>query len=242
MFFSDEFLATVADDPLAATVLICKTAIAEVQQQMMDGSGWECPQEEVLFEALGLLTAIHEGGLLGMGVGFPRIDGNVEENCSKIYQFLQTLQDEKKKDLASVDLSRIKNRFATLLGTQFSYEFSAADISRIQSLITELREQLTTSELFEEKHRSRLLSRLEKLQAELHKRVSDLDKFWGLIGDAGVAVGKFGTNAKPFVDRIVEISQIVWNTQARAEELPSNTPLPLLANPIDTRTPPAEES
>lgn len=74
-----------------------------------------------------------------------------------------------------------------------------------------------------------LLLRLEKVQSEMHKKMSDLDRFWGLIGDAGVALGKFGTEAKPIVDRIREISEIVWRTQARAEELPSNTPLPLLA-------------
>ena len=60
--------------------------------------------------------------------------------------------------------------------------------------------------------------------------MSSLDRFWGLIGEAGVALGKFGQDAKPFVDRIREIAQIIWRTQARAEELPSGTPLPLLSD------------
>jgi hypothetical protein len=64
--------------------------------------------------------------------------------------------------------------------------------------------------------------------SELHKKVSDLDRFWGLIGDAGVVVGKLGENAKPIVDRIREIADIVWQTQSRAEELPSGTKLPQL--------------
>jgi hypothetical protein len=58
--------------------------------------------------------------------------------------------------------------------------------------------------------------------------MSDLDRFWGLIGDAGVVLGKLGNDAKPFVDRIKEIADIVWNTQSRAEELPSGTRPPLL--------------
>lgn len=60
--------------------------------------------------------------------------------------------------------------------------------------------------------------------------MSDIDVFWGLVGDAGVAIGKFGKDAKPFVDRIREITDIVWRTQSRAEELPSGTPTPLLEN------------
>jgi hypothetical protein len=73
-----------------------------------------------------------------------------------------------------------------------------------------------------------LLSRLEKLQSELHKRVSDLDRFWGLVGDAGVVLGKLGTDAKPIVDRVREIAQITWKTQSRTEELPSNISNPMI--------------
>jgi hypothetical protein len=92
---------------------------------------------------------------------------------------------------------------------------------------------LNGSSLFEESHKQRLLKRLETLQRELHKKVSDLDKFWGLVGEAGVVLGKFGKDAKPIVDRIREIAGIVWRTQAHTEELPSDTPIPLLSDKSD---------
>lgn len=110
----------------------------------------------------------------------------------------------------------------------FYYEFTDGDLDRIQELLNELRDELSSSQLFEQGHKQRLLRRLEKLQSEMHKRVADIDRFWGLVGDAGVALGKFGSEAKPFVDRVKEISQIVWRTQARAEELPSGSSNPLL--------------
>ncbi|MFV0597847.1 hypothetical protein [Shewanella sp.] len=97
-------------------------------------------------------------------------------------------------------------------------------------MINELREHISGSDLFEDNHRSRLLRRLESLQSEIHKKMSDVDKIWGLVGDAGVVIGKFGKDAKPFVDRIKELSQIAWKTQARAEELPSSSQNPLLGN------------
>jgi hypothetical protein len=55
-----------------------------------------------------------------------------------------------------------------------------------------------------------------------------LDRFYGLVGDAGVLLGKFGRDAKPFVDRIREIVEIVWRAQANAEELPSSVRSPSL--------------
>lgn len=124
-----------------------------------------------------------------------------------------------------------KNRYQGFFQNVFTYEFTAGDLERIQKLINELRESISKSPLFEENHRERLLNKLEGLQKELHKRVSSLDKFWGLIGDAGVAIGKFGTDAKPFVDRMKEIADIIWRTQAKAEELPSGSNIPLLNSP-----------
>jgi hypothetical protein len=92
-----------------------------------------------------------------------------------------------------------------------------------------LRVNISESPDIEEKHKQRLLQRLEKLQAELHKKMSDLDRFWGLVGEAGIVLGKFGKDAKPLVDRIREITDIVWRTQSRAEELPSDTQSPLIS-------------
>jgi len=117
-----------------------------------------------------------------------------------------------------------------ILEKGFFYEFTDGDLKRIQQIINELRDHIGSSDLFEEDHRRRLLRRLESLQSEMHKKMSDVDRIWGLVGDAGVAIGKFGSDAKPFVDRIRELSQIAWKTQARAEELPSSSINPLLEN------------
>jgi hypothetical protein len=138
-------------------------------------------------------------------------DGIAVRNQQLFYSTIE----KKKKDLAK----------------GFYYEFTDGDLSRIQELINELRNKITQSPLFENGHRERLLRRLERLQSELHKKMSDVDRIWGLVGDAGVAIGKFGKDAKPIVDLIKELSQIAWRTQARKEELPSNCDNPLLGGP-----------
>jgi hypothetical protein len=85
---------------------------------------------------------------------------------------------------------------------------------------------ITCSEYLDEDMRSILLRRLEALQSELHKMMSSLDRFWGFLGDAGVALGKFGEDARPLFERVRELLEAVWRTQARAEELPTDSPLP----------------
>ncbi len=130
------------------------------------------------------------------------------------------------------DKGRKRNRkrqlFAEWMSDSFHYEFDQEDHDRLQVLVNELREEIKKFKKIEEPHRARLLSRLEHLQAELHKKVSDLDKFWGMVGDAGVALGKFGKDAEPFVSRIREMTGIVWKAQRAAEGLPQDAPLPRL--------------
>lgn len=130
-------------------------------------------------------------------------------------------------------ISDSDHRFNSYFDNSFSYEFTEGDLSKIQTLINELREMIRDSEIFKAEHQQRLLRRLERLQGELHKKVSDLDRFWGLIGDAGVIAGKFGKDVKPIVDRIREITGIVWRTQSNSEELPSGTKIPFLKSGED---------
>lgn len=128
------------------------------------------------------------------------------------------IKDFIKQQKESADL----DRFSKLLGNAFHYEFSDADVKRMQKLINDLRTMLSESSQFDKGHKQRLLARLEALQKEIHRRVSNLDRFYGLVGDAGVLLGKFGHDSKPFVERISEIAQIVWRSQASAEQLPAS--------------------
>jgi hypothetical protein len=116
-----------------------------------------------------------------------------------------------------------KTQYSLKIGTSFAYEFTEGDLKKIQKNINELRTLISDSKIIEKAHQQRLLKRLERLQSELHKRVSDLDRFWGFVGDAGIVMGKFGKDAKPMVDRIREMMGIVWRTQSKAEELESGS-------------------
>ena len=45
------------------------------------------------------------------------------------------------------------------------------------------------SEVLESDHKQRLLAKLETLQSELHKKVSNLDRFIGFMSEAGIRYG-----------------------------------------------------
>ena len=179
-------------------------------------------------EALGAYQAFCDA--FGLAFSPPSLGTDREENINFIRDFFNSASRGLDKQITNVTIRNAHDRFLIKFGAGFTYEFSDGDLKRVQTLLNELRELISTSELFDANHKERILRKLEALQMELHKKVSSLDKFWGLIGEGGVALGKFGKDAKPFVDRIKEIAQIVWWTQARAEELPSGTPLTLLSD------------
>ncbi len=156
---------------------------------------------------------------------FPNLDANqavVSERA--VIEFLKKQANEararRKRKVGEEEFLRFQEKYAAMFSGGLLHEFTESDISRIQELINELRGLITDASGLEENHRGRLLRRLEKLQAELHKKVPDLDRFYGLVGDAFEVVGKLGKDAKPLVDRFREILELVWKAQARVAQLP----------------------
>lgn len=226
MLFDEKFVESIKDDPIKGVIDVCRIAFGNLKD---DQNEWYASDYETLSEAYALTAGLIEAGLLTTDQAEPEITGELSSDCSNIVQYLREIERFFSSEASKLRLQYLKSHFRTSLGAGFCYEFSQGDLERVQTLIDQLRDQISASAHFEPEHQQRLLKRLEKLQSEIHKRVSDLDRFWGLIGDAGVVLGKFGNDAKPLVDRIKEIAEIVWQTQSRAEELPSGTPFPLLA-------------
>ncbi len=227
MVFDDEFLATFKDDPVGAL----NASIQKVRNSLSIGDGWTESDYSVLVEWYALLSEVIEAGMVQIHPASIELNGSLEDNCKLLGQYLNAIERYCEGELSKSRLETLRSRFKTALGNGFSYEFSQGDLDRVQALINQLRGLISEANGLEATHKQRLMSRLEKLQAEMHKKVSDLDRFWGLIGDAGVVLGKLGTDSKPIVDRIREVADIVWQTQSRAEELPSGTERPQLPNP-----------
>jgi len=231
MIFTEEFLANLKTEPFEGTVQMIRIARGNF---LDDVEGWSDHDYQVLLETFALISEIVESKLLEINQPNFTISGNKEQDCGKINTYLSALEEYCVSESSKLKVESYRSHFKASLGAGFAYEFSQGDLERIQKLINETRELIAKSNGLEKDHQRRLLARLEKLQAEMHKKVSDLDRFWGLIGDAGVVLGKLGKDAKPIVDRIKEIADIVWQTQSRSEELPSGTQIPLLGDKSKT--------
>ena len=219
VLYSDEFLEAIKHNPIAGVKVACNLVLEKMNSGSSD---WTHEEEEALLEADILFTELTDAGMMPfdyipmpVSAEAPRDQKlrAIREAIDEVLQQWQHLEDRARRE-------RLTSRIRIGIGTRFAYEFLQGDISRIQALLNELRTLVSATDKFKPEHQQRLLARLEALQRELHKKVSDLDRFWGLIGDAGVMLAKLGNDAKPIVERVREIADIVWNTQGRAEELP----------------------
>ncbi|MFY2027257.1 hypothetical protein HZS47_22900 [Achromobacter xylosoxidans] len=232
MLFPPEFVESIKIDPVAGVMKVCQTVFEECGQ----GTDWEAGDLAVLMEAYALLEGVAAAGLITLPISLfnPHAPSSVKDDCTALFMFFQEVFQACSAKAAKNKYMEQKTQYQALLNVGFVYEFTQGDLDQVQRLIGELRKQITESKLFEDDHRRRLLLKLEKLQTEIHKKMSTLDKFWSILGDAGVVVGKFGEDAKPMFDRMNEILKIVWRTQARAEDLPSDSVAPL---PNETTSP-----
>ncbi|OYZ06457.1 MAG: hypothetical protein B7Y29_05555, partial [Thiotrichales bacterium 16-46-22] len=224
MLFDETIIEQIKEDPingLANLLAIVDTSLTKD----VSGKSFRLTDKnhETITEFILLLSVLNEGKFLHFELSIPNLthikEHDIQAGMVLLYTIRQQLQTETKKRNAE----SIKEKYSNILGTSFYYEFSPTDLTRLQELINELRDLIASTNDLESDHQRRLLSRLEKLQSELHKKLSDVDRFWGLVGDAGVMLEKLGKNAKPMVDRIKEIAQITWKTQTQAEGLPNHS-------------------
>ncbi|WP_458729799.1 hypothetical protein [Pseudomonas brenneri] len=231
MRIPEDILEQIKEDPLAGTIGVCTFTL----KSMSDGQGWNDYDEELLLETYALITSLQEAKQITPSVNSPSIENAGQHStCVVLHHFVKQVREQLEETLRTQTnqrkLEHFRNHYSLTLTNSFSYEFTDGDLKRIRTLINELRELITENTELDEDHKRRLLKRLEKMQSEIHKKVSDLNAFYGLAVEASVVLKKVGENAKPIVDRIKELTGISWNTQARAENLPSGTEPPMLEN------------
>ena len=168
-------------------------------------------------------------------------DGNALADLNAIRHTFFLTADFVTKKLKQRTLNEFLNsnreRFTEILAGAVLYEFSDDDYKRVQVLINELRDLISKSTEFAEKHQHRLLRRLERLQSELHKEMSDLDRFVGFFFDIGPRLGQLGKDVKPLFDRLIEFSKIIASLMSVTDKLPE----PKLDKLLGLK-PPADES
>lgn len=230
--FSEDFVKSLPGDALAASLGICK--YFQARDSEFTNSDAKLSVYDDYLTALAFAEVFV--GANSLHVGVPKLNYKLApaKNLAVVIIFfnnwLESVQEELKVREKTGRYETAKQHYAHMFGKAFMYEFSDDDFKRVQKLLNTLRDLLTKSKDFEEEHRLRLLKKLEALQLELHKKMSNFDRFWGFFIDSGIAFRKFWENAEPFRNDVKEVMKIVCRTQAKAENVKNILPLNLLTD------------
>jgi hypothetical protein len=206
-FFPPKLLQGLPSDNIEALAALCG------EFERFDGHARQLPDHHGDYvEALSILRAFAIARDAKLEP-FPQIGPQRHQNVASVSAYFGRL-----RDLVRTELSGRYSRgyfetkteeYVALFSRVSVYEFSDSDFKRVHDLIRELRELIRASTLITDDHKRRLLRRLEAMHAELHKKTSDIDRFWGFIGEAGIAMRKFGEDLSPISERVLELGGIV---------------------------------
>lgn len=176
------------------------------------------------YEALGKLQSLLSKRPLG-GVSVPSINGDAAADVKTITQTFDELGRWARSNLSlraakkSVEDAREKGDQILTGAKPHEFDFGD-DFSKVQTLLNELRDLMAASEDIADAHKKRLLRRLEKLQSELHKTSSDLDRYFGVLVDIATTLGTCGGKIKPMVDRVCELMDVGAKVMYAAQGVP----------------------
>lgn len=218
--FTKENLEALPDNAIEGALFLAESFVSEYQAKYGNDYNKALPDYRSIMQSYGIYkTYCYHNRLKYKEPSLNQT--NMGSNLQIVFGFFV-------QELTERSIQSTEETYTPLFQKDYLFIFEDTEIDRIQELINELREEIGQSDLFEEDHRRRLLHRLEKLQGEIHKKVSDIDRIWGFIGDAGAMMKKFGEDAKPLTDRIRELVEIGWKIQSRTEKLPDDSFPPLL--------------
>jgi hypothetical protein len=206
-FFPARALNSLPADPTEALAALC----AEFER--LDGHARQLPEHhDDYVEALSILRAFAMARDSKLAP-FPDIGPLRHKNIGNIATYFSELRGTVRSELsnryAKGYFETKTDEYVALFSKVPVYEFSEPDFKRVQDLVHELRDLIRGSTLIADDHKRRLLRRLEAMHGELHKKTTDIDRFWGFIGEAGIAMRKFGEDLEPISERVLELGGIV---------------------------------
>ncbi|HZR20800.1 MAG TPA: hypothetical protein VFE51_26195 [Verrucomicrobiae bacterium] len=206
-FFPAKLLQGLPSDNVEALAALC------TEFERFDGHARQLPEHHGDYvEALSILRGFAIARETKLEA-FPEIGPQRHQNIAQVAGYFTRLRDQVRGELSgrySRGYFETKTEEYVALFSRVSvYEFSDGDFKRVHELVRELRDLIRGSSLISEEHKRRLLRRLEAMHAELHKKTSDIDRFWGFIGEAGIAMRKFGEDLAPISERVLELGGIV---------------------------------
>lgn len=227
-YFTPDLLAALPTDANEALLNICDLFFTRDEEIIHDNHGFTAGEMKFYIEAYALLRSFNKVKKLNYRLEDIEVAYNDHTKAEVIRNAFNAVRREEKKANELKTEQVFEHYFETQLQGVNQFELTKGDIEEIQKSINVLRQNIKDTESLEEKHKQRILKRLEKLQSELHKTQSNFDEITGTMFEVISVIQKAGEAAQSWTKVVRDIFIIVYASQNRVYELPSNAPMHLL--------------
>lgn len=213
-FFSEQFLNGLPSNTDDAIIKVCNEYL-KMCQKLSDTTH----HNDDYIEASAIILAFFNSKEFGIS--------DWESNYYALQNILKSEKESAEKRIFDRNETRHKQIQKEKYDVFFSkrndnnYKFSDDEYEKIQVLINQLREDIKSAKKIPQNHKERLLKRLEAMQKELHKTLSNFDQFLGFWLEIGIAGRKFGEDMEPITTRFGKIIVIVATVIETKEKLPA---------------------
>ncbi len=132
--------------------------------------------------------ASHLSEAHGIGINPPKLGTEAKKNRVHIEEFLNHVAKygEQQHTLHAERgvADRYRSQFERKLGDAFHYAFNDKEFEQVQTRVNELRNSVNKLDSIKPRHKTRILKRIDALQAELTPKMSSVDAVLGVSIDA----------------------------------------------------------
>lgn len=226
--FPDEWLLQF-DDPFERIHAVASRYLEHVKAN----NGSMKSSHHVEAAMLGKQFVFNEG--FPLMAGFPNfkvggISPQARDYIVSMHEWLRDYSALRLERDASEKAESLEEHFEVLLDNNLGYDLTEQQLVELRRWVTELQARISGTHALPEHRRERLLRRLEKLQLELHTKVSSLDRLYGTTMEVVVVAQNLGDESQSVIDIAGKIFGIIWAVHSRKDGLGLSqtiVPLPL---------------
>ncbi len=208
--FDDDFFNNLPNEPIVAAHKISNTFCA------FDRSIPDKDKQEFLehyLTAMGAFQAFADAYALNFD--FPQLSGDREQNTREIRSFFYTLRDALDAEVAKLTVEQARSKFSSRFARASYFEIPEENLKKLQLLFNSIRYEVERNQSINDEARWRLLKKLEATELKVQKKMIDLDRLWGFMGEARVILSTSGDDTRIILDRINEIARITRAAQSK---------------------------
>ena len=110
MFFNEEFIAKVEEEPISGIVSICAQSLAKLEE-LDNGAEWTETEHEILWETAAFLDTVIQANGFELEANLPEASGEMHTNCASLKNYV---------DFVNNHFTKLKTEQITLLNVKGS--------------------------------------------------------------------------------------------------------------------------